>query len=135
MTTIGVVAKAKESGGILVVCGAGLICATDQLKDYWMPFDGYSVRATADEEFPLSNAMNEVRKSIIDGYFCLEKCARITIHKAHQEVIGASSLCLKKRCSCKGGRCKGNCGCRRSSRTLIVNSFALNIVCFLFVFI
>eukprot|EP00956_Cyclotella_meneghiniana_P009761 scaffold13538_cov72-Cyclotella_meneghiniana.AAC.3 len=105
----------------LVVCGTGLICATDQLKDYWIPFDGYSVRATADEECPLPNAMNEVRRSIISGDFCLEKCARITIHKAHQEVIGASSPCLKKRCSCKGGRCKGNCGCRRSSRTLIVN--------------
>eukprot|EP00956_Cyclotella_meneghiniana_P035330 scaffold113920_cov58-Cyclotella_meneghiniana.AAC.1 len=61
---IGVVAKAKESGGILVVCGAGLICATDQMKDYWIPFDGYSVRATADEECPLPNAMNEVRRII-----------------------------------------------------------------------
>lgn len=112
---IGVVADAKaETGGVLVVCEAGLICKTDQMENYWIPFDEYVIKAKADEEFPLPSSMNAVRKEIVEGTFNVDKQKRVSIQKAHQSLVGASSPCIKKACKCKAGMCKGICGCRRS---------------------
>ena len=53
---IGVVVDSRpKTGGVLVHCEHGLICSTDQLLDFWIPHDRYSVRAKAGDDFVLSD--------------------------------------------------------------------------------
>ena len=107
---IGVVGDFNEdSGGVRVICESGLI-------DYWIPFDEYVVRAKAQDLFPLPPEMNKVRADVISGDINLEEYPTVSLPKAHQEVVGASSPCLKKACRCTGGKCVGTCGCKRARR-------------------
>ena len=114
---IGVVARVKsETGGVLVVCECGLICAAEQLKDYWIPYDNYSIKAAADDMYALPEKLYNVRSQIVSGEFDVGKCNRVTIQKAHQLIIGANSPCVRKSCGCANGVCTGRCGCRQSKQ-------------------
>ena len=86
---IGVVADAKDTGGLQVVCASGLI-------NYWVPYGEYAIVAKADEDCPLPDDLKNKRKSILNGLFDIATCEKVTLQKAHQEVVGASSPCTKK---------------------------------------
>ena len=111
---IGVVVAVKITGGILVVCASGLLSSTNSKKEYWVPVDKYKVVARDHEECVLPHDLLTLRKLVLEGRFEMNTHGRITIQKAHQHVVGASSPCTKRKCGCKLGRCqKGKCGCSK----------------------
>ena len=93
-----------------------MICAAEQLKDYWIPYDNYSIKAAADDMYALPEKLYNVRSQIVSGEFDVGKCNRVTIQKAHQLIIGANSPCVRKSCGCANGVCTGRCGCRQSKQ-------------------
>ena len=92
-----------------MVCASGLL-------NCWVPFGEYTIQARADEACPLPDELKAVRDRIINGCFDIGACKKISIQKAHQAVVGASSPCVKKACRCSFGKCTGTCGCKRTNR-------------------
>ena len=68
---IGVVADAKDTGGLQVVCASGLI-------NYWVPYGEYAIVAKADEDCPLPDDLKNKRKSILNGLFDIATCENDT---------------------------------------------------------
>jgi hypothetical protein len=107
--------------GSVKVCGEhGVITHDGDKGDYWVPADGYLMKAAAGTFFPLSNELEAVRKLVQDGKFDGGAgCPRISYSKMHQQQMGAPSPLKKaaKGCGCKNGMCGPTCGCRRKKQS------------------
>jgi hypothetical protein len=47
---IGVITDVKITGGVLVICKSGLLCAMNAKTEYWIPVDRYKLIARAHED-------------------------------------------------------------------------------------
>jgi hypothetical protein len=107
-----------RTGAVKVCCEHGVITHDGDKGDYWVPADGYLVKAKAGSFFPLSHELEQVRKLVEDGMFTGKGCPRISYSKMHQQQIGAVSPLKKgKGCGCKNGKCGSSCGCRRKKQS------------------
>jgi len=111
---LAIVYEMKEStGGILVCCQHGVITHDGSRKDYWVPYDKYTVTARAQDTCPLEDALESVRNLVLEGRYNATDQQRISYSKYHEIEIGSSSPVKKgKGCSCKKG-CGNNCGCKK----------------------
>ena len=48
----------------------------------------------------------EVRKQILAGTFSAKQQKKCSLSQAHQEIVGASSPCLRSTCHCNKGQCR-----------------------------
>jgi hypothetical protein len=69
-----------------------------------------------DEMVVLSPNLAEVRKQILAGTFSAKQQKKCSLSQAHQEIVGASSPCLRSTCHCRRGQCGTRCGCLRNKR-------------------
>ena len=114
---LGIVYKAADSGGILVVCEHGIITSSGSTKDFWVPNDQYKVVALASERIAITEALQEVRDSVMNGTYNYDGQRRISYAKYHDITIQATSPTKKGRCSCKKGCRKNTCGCLKKGLT------------------
>ena len=68
----------EDTGGVQVVCAAGLLCSTNAKKEYWMPFDKSKVIARAHEQYAMTHDLLMIRYSILAGEFNMITCDRTT---------------------------------------------------------
>ncbi len=107
-----------RTGAVKVCCEHGVITHNGEKDEYWVPADGYLVKAKAGSFFPLSNELEQVQKLVEDGMFTGVGCPRISYSKMHQQQIGANSPLKKaKGCGCKNGKGGSICGCRRKKQS------------------
>ena len=111
---IAIVYEMKEStGGILVCCEHGVITHDGSRKDYWVPYDKYTVNAKAQDTCPIEDALQSIRNLVLEGRYNATDQRRISYSKYHEIEIGSSSPVKKgKGCSCKKG-CGKHCGCKK----------------------
>ncbi len=96
----------------MVCCQHGVITHDGSRKDYWVPYDKYTVTARAQDTCPLEDALESVRNLVLEGRYNATDQRRISYSKYHEIEIGSSSPVKKgKGCSCKKG-CGNNCGCK-----------------------
>lgn len=114
---LGVVYKAADSGGILVVCEHGIITSSGSSKDFWVPNDQYRVVALAGDKAVITTKLQEVREAVINGSYQYDKQPRISYSKYHDITIQSTSPTRKGRCSCKKGCRKSTCGCLKKGLT------------------
>ncbi len=114
---IGVVYKAKATGGVLVVCEHGVITSSRSKNDFWVPNDQYKVVAVANGNAPISIELQDVREKAMNGTYNYRGATRISYAKYHDILIGASSPTKRSRCSCKKGCKKRTCGCLKKGLT------------------
>jgi hypothetical protein len=109
-----IVYEMKEStGGILVCCEHGVITHDESRKDYWVPYDKYTVNAKAQDTCPIEDALQSARNLVVEGRYILTDQRRISYSKYHAIETGSSSPVMKgKGCSCKKG-CGKNCGYKK----------------------
>ena len=108
---VGVVFEAKETGGIQVCTEWGVIVqGKKQKKVYWIPHDRYAVKAARDDACVVSNVLEDIRKQVLTGEFKQIDHAKITLQEAHRRLTNETPK-GKRRCKCKEGRYKPNCGC------------------------
>ena len=112
---IGVVYQIKDvTGGVLVVTEHGILTnGTSKDKDFWIPSDRYQLKYKPNEMSNITTALEKIKTSILNQSFDCSTFHRISIQKAHQLIIGASSPCKKSGCKCKNGKCTRQCGCIR----------------------
>ena len=113
---IGVVYQIKDvTGGVLVVTEHGILTnGTSKDTDFWIPSDRYQLKYKPNEMSNITTALEKVKTSILKNQsFDCSTFDRISIQKAHQLIIGASSPCKKSGCKCKNGKCTRQCGCIR----------------------
>ncbi len=110
---MGIVYQVKPTGGALVVSEHGALAHSNSLREWWVPPDRYVVRAKTDEGCVLTDRLANTRNAIIAGTFNYDAHPKTTVPKAHQKIVGASSPCVKKACTCSGGKCTKRCGCYR----------------------
>lgn len=113
---IAIVFAAKETGGIQACSDGGVIVNGVTKKEWWIAADGYALKATNDEMVVLSPNLAEIRKQILAGTFSAKQQKKCSLSQAHQEIVGASSPCLRSTCHCNKGQCSNRCGCFRNKR-------------------
>lgn len=112
-----VVFDAKErTGGILACCESGIISQKNG-HHYWIPSDRYGVTSLATEDAVLTEALNKIRKQILDRTFDRAKVNKVTLVQAQKTFMGRSPR-KKGSCNCKGGKCTHRCGCRRNKNSM-----------------
>ena len=114
---LGVVYKAAETGGILVVCEHGVITSSGTNKDFWVPNDQYKVVARADESAAITDNLQRVRESVMNGNYNYVEQPRISYAKYHDIIIQSTSPTKRGRCSCKKGCKRSTCGCLKKNLT------------------
>ena len=107
---IAIVIAAKETGGILACADGGVIVNGVTQKEWWIAADGYALKAMHDETGSVTK-ISRGAKQILAGSFSVEQQKKCSLSQAHQEIIGASSPCLRSTCHCKRGQCSKQCGC------------------------
>ena len=114
---LGVVYKAADSGGILVVCEHGIITSSGSSKDFWVPNDQYKVVALAGDRAVITEKLQDVREAVLNGSYKYDKQPRISYSKYHDITIQSTSPTKKGHCSCKKGCRKSTCGCLKKGLT------------------
>ncbi len=67
---LAIVYEMKEStGGILVCCQHGVITHDGSRKDYWVPYDKYTINATAQDTCPIEDALQSARNLVLEGRY------------------------------------------------------------------
>lgn len=105
----------SNHGAVKVVTENGVLTHSSK-KEYWIPSDRYSLKYNSTESANISSSLETIRAAVVKGDFNLDAYEKISIPRAHQLTVGASSPCIKSGCSCKDGLCKGNCGCIRGTK-------------------
>jgi len=111
---LAIVYEMKEStGGILFCCQHGVITHDGSRKDYWVPYDKYTVNARAQDTCPIEDALQSVSNLVLESRYNSTDQQRISYSKYREIEIGSSSPVKKgKGCSCKK-ECGKNCGCKK----------------------
>ena len=79
---IAIVYEMKEStGGILVCCEHGVITHDGSRKDYWVPYDKYTVNARVQDTCPIEEALQSVRNFVLEGRYNSTDQRRISWHE------------------------------------------------------
>jgi len=103
----------RDTGSIKVCCNDGVITHDGSKGDYWVPFDGYVLKAKADVVHPLTDDLARIRELVIHGRYDDVEAPRVSYSKLHQKQTGAKSPTKRsKGCSCKKGQCGKKCGCK-----------------------
>lgn len=106
----------KDHGAVKVVTENGVLTHSSSKNEYWIPSDKYSLKYNSTESANISSSLETIRVAVVKGDFNLDAYEKISIPRAHQLTVGASSPCIKSGCSCKNGNCKGSCGCIRGTK-------------------
>ena len=109
---LAIVYKSNATGAALVCCEHGVVTHDGSKKEYWVPSDKFVVVAGVDVTCVLTPALEELRDNIYHDKYDYDLQPRISYSKYHERVIGASSPCKRRICSCKNG-CSKRCGCRQ----------------------
>ena len=109
---MGVVCKMSSNGAVIVVSEHGVLANGRSKSDFWIPSDKYKVQYKATEYANISDELETIQREILDNTFGFNEAERVSLPKAHQLTVGASSPCRKGNCSCQRGNCTKRCGCR-----------------------
>ena len=112
---VGIVCGMSSFGSVLVVSEHGVLANGTSLADYWIPSDKYKLQYKPTEYANISDKLETIRQQIIDGTFGFNEAERVSLPKAHQLTVGASSPCRKGNCGCQRGNCTKRCGCRSAN--------------------
>ena len=109
--TMGVVFEAKESGGIRVCTQWGVIVQGPTRAQYWIPKERYAVTFKKEDMAVISNELDVVRKQVLSNKFDEESHKKVTLPEAHRLLVGGATPQGKRKCKCRNGNCKAQCGC------------------------
>ena len=112
--TIGVVTDCTKSGGVKICTQWGVITQGVAHRDYWIPMARYVVKFKSDEEAAIDDALEEMRRQVLDSTFNEVGHSRITLQEYHRNLVGATPN-GRKSCRCSGGNCTARCGCWNKS--------------------
>ncbi|KAK1733577.1 hypothetical protein QTG54_015750 [Skeletonema marinoi] len=107
-----VVFRVKEGTGGILACSEHGIIHQSNKKDYWIPSDRYCVTSSPDANAVLTDGLTSIRDEVLGNTFDPLRQSKVTLQQAHKLLTGNSPR-RRAACRCQGGRCGGNCGCRK----------------------
>jgi len=111
MRLAGIVLKtAKESRASVIAVEAGVLALRGRTKTC-IKHDQFVVK----KNFTICRELREIREKALSDPDCMPK-GRCTVADAHRKLHGSSTHLGRSKCSCKGGKCRGSCGCMRNKR-------------------
>jgi hypothetical protein len=107
---VGIIIKARKSGGILVCSEYGILAHGKKLQDFWIPVDRYRVSQAPNADAVLTEGLDRIRTETLEGNFNRDDYISVTLQQAHRHTVGHTPV-GKGACRCKGGNCTRSCGC------------------------
>jgi len=111
MGLVGIVLKtAKESGASIIAVEAGVLALRGRTETC-IKCDQFVVK----KNFTICRELREIREKALSDPDYMPK-GRCTVADAHRKLYGSSTHLGRSKCSCKGGKCRGSCGCMTKKR-------------------